>query len=189
LVVVDCCSLTSAAIHDNSTSWHYQRFVTEYRFRPLACHSPIQIAFDRMFGECEAGVIMAFRRPANDKAPVLLAQILSQRERMAAMSRLELALLGGFHAQLKDGTAIGIQARKTRALLAYLALPPGRQHTRETLVALLWSDRGEKQAHASLRQALVELSRALETIEGTSAEGAPNEGISRDKWIGAFARA
>jgi DNA-binding SARP family transcriptional activator len=82
---------------------------------------------------------------------------------MAPMSRLELTLLGGFHARVKGGSAIDIATRKTRALLAYLALPPGRHHSRETLVSLLWSDRGEKQAHASLRQALVELSRALES--------------------------
>ena len=78
------------------------------------------------------------------------------------MPRLQLTLLGGFHAGVAGGPAIDIATRKTRALLAYLALPPGRQHTREALVSLLWSDRGEKQAQSSLRQALVELNRALE---------------------------
>jgi TolB-like protein len=83
------------------------------------------------------------------------------------MAHLQLTLLGGFDAQIAGGPVIDIATRKTRALLAYLALPPGRQHTREALVSLLWSDRGEKQAHASLRQALVELGRAFECAEGT----------------------
>ena len=76
------------------------------------------------------------------------------------MPRLQLTLLGGFYARVAGGPAIDIATRKTRALLAYLALPLGRQHTREALASLLWSDRGEKQAQASLRQALVELNRA-----------------------------
>ena len=80
------------------------------------------------------------------------------------MPRLQLTLLGGFYARVAGGPAIDIATRKTRALLAYLALPLGRQHTREALASLLWSDRGEKQAQASLRQALVELSRALEGV-------------------------
>src|SRR5688572_1100151 len=78
------------------------------------------------------------------------------------MAHLQLTLLGGFHARVEGGTPIDIANRKTRALLAYLALPAGRRHTRQALVSLLWSDRGEKQAQSSLRQALVELNRALE---------------------------
>jgi DNA-binding SARP family transcriptional activator len=79
------------------------------------------------------------------------------------MAHLELTLLGSFHARVAGGSPLDIANRKTRALLAYLALPPGRRHTRHGLVSLLWSDRGEKQAQASLRQALVELNRALES--------------------------
>src|SRR5262249_15899767 len=47
------------------------------------------------------------------------------------------------------------------ALMACLALSPGKPWPREKLMALLWSDRGEEQARASLRQALAELRRAL----------------------------
>lgn len=83
------------------------------------------------------------------------------------MPRLQIKLLGGFQARAAGGSAIDIASRKTRALLAYLALPPGRPHTRDALVALLWSDRDDKQAHASLRQALVELGRALEGVAPT----------------------
>jgi DNA-binding SARP family transcriptional activator len=55
--------------------------------------------------------------------------------------------------------------RKTRALLAYLALPTGRTHSRDKLVGLLWSDRGDEQARNSLRQALTELGKALGAVE------------------------
>src|SRR5690606_18452705 len=47
--------------------------------------------------------------------------------------------------------------RKARAILAYLALAPNRTATREHLAGLLWSDRGNDQARASLRQSLKEL--------------------------------
>jgi TolB-like protein/Flp pilus assembly protein TadD len=46
-------------------------------------------------------------------------------------------------------------------LLAYLALSPDLPCPREKLMALLWSDRAEEQARASLRQALTELRHAL----------------------------
>lgn len=49
------------------------------------------------------------------------------------------------------------RGRKARALLAYLALHPGRPVSRERLAGLLWGDRGEEQARASLRQAITEL--------------------------------
>src|SRR3954449_1303542 len=49
------------------------------------------------------------------------------------------------------------RGRKTRALLGYLALHPGRPVSRERLTGLLWGDRGEEQARASLRQAILEL--------------------------------
>ncbi len=62
-----------------------------------------------------------------------------------------------------SGPALDIATRKTRALLAYLALPAGRVHARSKLVNLLWSNRGDEQARNSLRQALTELGRALGT--------------------------
>ena len=49
------------------------------------------------------------------------------------------------------------RGRKARALLAYLALHPGRQIRRDRLMALLWGDRPDEQARGSLRQALFEL--------------------------------
>lgn len=74
-------------------------------------------------------------------------------------------LLGGFDARLSAGPHLDIASRKTRALLAFLALPSGRPHSRAKLVGLLWSERSDEQARNSLRQALAELSRALSSVE------------------------
>src|SRR5215469_5449493 len=81
------------------------------------------------------------------------------------MARLQLTLLGGFEARIIPGEPLDIATRKTRALLAYLALPTGRAHSRDKLTGLLWSDRGDEQARNSLRQALAELVRALAGVE------------------------
>lgn len=72
-----------------------------------------------------------------------------------------LRVLGGFDLQPGQGQAVIPIGRKVRALLACLALSPGKAWPRERLMALLWSDRGEEQARASLRQALAEMRRAL----------------------------
>ena len=57
----------------------------------------------------------------------------------------------------RDATPRG---RKARAILAYLAAHAGAKVPRERITELLWGDRGEAQARASLRQALLEIRRA-----------------------------
>jgi TolB-like protein/Flp pilus assembly protein TadD len=74
---------------------------------------------------------------------------------------LRLTLFGRFRAVDESGKEIPIKSRKARALLAYLALPPGKTRSREGVLTLLWSDRGEEQARASLRQALSGLRKEL----------------------------
>jgi DNA-binding SARP family transcriptional activator len=74
---------------------------------------------------------------------------------------LRLTLFGGFSAAGADGAEIPLKSQKAKALLAYLALPPGKSRSREEIMALLWSDRGEAQARASLRQVLTGLRREL----------------------------
>jgi len=74
---------------------------------------------------------------------------------------LELKLLGGFEAHLQGGTALVFPTRKTQALLAYLALPPGQSHPRDKLATLLWGDMQNAQARSNLRNALSRLKKAL----------------------------
>src|SRR5262245_28678522 len=74
---------------------------------------------------------------------------------------LQLRLLGGFELLSNPDEAAIAVGRKTRALLACLAVAPGTIWPREKLMAQLWSDRSDEQARASLRQALAELRRAL----------------------------
>lgn len=77
------------------------------------------------------------------------------------MARLHLELLGGFSVRLDGDKPCILPARKSQALLAYLATPPGRLHARDKLTTLLWGDYPETQARQSFRQALAGLRRAL----------------------------
>jgi DNA-binding SARP family transcriptional activator len=81
------------------------------------------------------------------------------------MARLTLTLLGGFQVGLDGGPSLALPTRKIQALLAYLALPPGRVHSRDKLAALLWGDLSQGHARNSLRQALFALRRALEPVQ------------------------
>ena len=75
--------------------------------------------------------------------------------------RLVLTLLGGFQARFDSGVVLEVPTHKYRALLAYLALPPGRAHPRDKLVALLWEDLSRTQGRTRLRQAILALRSAL----------------------------
>jgi DNA-binding SARP family transcriptional activator len=87
------------------------------------------------------------------------------------MARLVVTLLGGFGARLEPGGPLSLPTRKSQALLAYLALPPGQPHLREKLAALLWGGIREESARASLRQALFALRRALPATPALRIEG------------------
>jgi DNA-binding SARP family transcriptional activator/pimeloyl-ACP methyl ester carboxylesterase len=77
------------------------------------------------------------------------------------MRRVSLKLFGGFQARLEPGLPVTLPTRKAQALLAYLALRPEPAPHRDSLAALLWPDRTDGQARASLRHAVYELRRAL----------------------------
>ena len=81
------------------------------------------------------------------------------------MKSLRLTLLGGFQVCDPEGEKISIAGSKSALLLAYLALQPGRAHSRENLIGLLWSDRAESQARGSLRQAVWALRQAFKDSE------------------------
>jgi len=72
---------------------------------------------------------------------------------------LSLKLLGDFAVGDEGGNALSLPTRKTRALLAYLAVNADKPQQRERLMTLLWSDRGEQQARHSLNQALMSIRR------------------------------
>jgi len=87
------------------------------------------------------------------------------------MARLHLTLLGGFQGRVDAGPPIMLPTRKSQALLAYLALPPGRPHPRGKLASLLWGDMADRQARGGLRKALSALRKmapepALLVFEG-----------------------
>ncbi len=76
------------------------------------------------------------------------------------MPRLHLTVLGGFQLRV-DSRAIPLPAKKAQALLAYLALHPGRPHGRDTLVGLLWAEASEPRARHSLRQTVFRLRKVF----------------------------
>src|SRR5262245_17063706 len=77
------------------------------------------------------------------------------------MNRLGLTLFGDFQARLGSGPPIRLRTRKSQALLAYLARPPGQAHSRDKLAALLWGERSQHQARSRLRETLFVLRRSL----------------------------
>jgi DNA-binding SARP family transcriptional activator/TolB-like protein/Tfp pilus assembly protein PilF len=83
---------------------------------------------------------------------------------MPPLLRLDLRLLGRFAVGI-DGDpegAIRLSSRKSRALLAYLAMQPTLSETRERLADLLWGNSNDKQARQSLRQCLASLRKEIE---------------------------
>lgn len=56
---------------------------------------------------------------------------------------------------------ISLRSKRSKAALAYLVLMHGNEATRERLAGLLWSDRSEPQARASLRQCIHEIRDVL----------------------------
>lgn len=66
-------------------------------------------------------------------------------------------VFGPFGIVADDGSDTTPGSRKARALLAYCILSSPKAVRREQLTELLWGDRGEEQARASLRQALYEM--------------------------------
>lgn len=75
--------------------------------------------------------------------------------------RMELTLLGGFQLFDDTGNTVVLNARKTKALLIWLALHPDKSQPRDRLAMMLWEESDDAQARHSLRQALSGLRKAL----------------------------
>ena len=74
---------------------------------------------------------------------------------------LTLRLFGQFRIETADGEELTPRGAKSQALLALLAVEPRHRRSRAWLQDKLWSDRSPSHGAASLRQALVEIRRAL----------------------------
>lgn len=79
----------------------------------------------------------------------------------AEQSLCRFFLLGPFSISDPNGMPLTPKAQKTCAMLAMLALSPRATRTRVWLRDKLWSDRGEEQGAASLRQALLDARRSF----------------------------
>jgi TolB-like protein len=90
-----------------------------------------------------------------------------------------LRLLGDFALIGGDGRAITVTNRRARALLAFLALEPEHAAQRERAASLLWSDSGDSQARASLRQCLLEL-RGVSAAHGLALVDVTRERVALD---------
>jgi DNA-binding SARP family transcriptional activator len=80
------------------------------------------------------------------------------------MSSMRLELLGDLLVRSDDGSLVTIGAKKSQALLAYLAMKPSQHVSREKLAGLLWSSTGPDQARQSLRQTLSTVRKELSQI-------------------------
>lgn len=90
-----------------------------------------------------------------------------------------LRCLGHFRLEDGAGSQLQFRTRKARAILAVLAMH-GRPMSRDALADLLWSDRGEAQARASLRQTIFELQHMQSCGYSLLAPGRDDVAIARD---------
>src|SRR3954451_10021827 len=73
-------------------------------------------------------------------------------------------LLGPMRAEAFEDASILPRSRKTRALLAYLCLAEGRPVPRARLAGQIWERVTDAQARVSLRQALLDIGRAMGSL-------------------------
>lgn len=85
------------------------------------------------------------------------------------MARLDIRLLGGFDVRVDGDLVQDFESDTVRALLARVALDPGRPIARSSLAELLWPDRPGGAALGNLRHALTVLRRCI----GDQATGRP----------------
>src|SRR5262245_8076044 len=79
------------------------------------------------------------------------------------VAELTVCALGRFSVRAA-GKPLIFRTKKSRGLLAYLALGQGQMYAREHLASLLWGASSDEQARHSLRQALSDLRKALPRV-------------------------
>ncbi len=90
--------------------------------------------------------------------------------------KVEIRLLGG--ADLLSGNSQLLRTRKSALIVSYLAFYLGQKVTRERLRGLLWSDRADEQAAASLRRSLVDIRKAFQEEEASDALEVDTQSLS-----------
>lgn len=87
--------------------------------------------------------------------------MLTRSETLFGISGCQVRQWGSFAlTACDDGRDVTPRCRKARAIVAYLVSHAGTKISRERLAELLWGDREESHARASLRQALLEIRTA-----------------------------
>lgn len=98
--------------------------------------------------------------------------------------RAQLRLLGDVRLLDASGAPVRLASRRARALLALLSLEGAAGVARDRICGLLWSDRGNDQARASLRQCLFELKSALGDLGDAALDVARERIVLRPGVIG-----
>ncbi|MFZ2491648.1 MAG: response regulator [Thermoanaerobaculia bacterium] len=77
---------------------------------------------------------------------------------------LQLELFGDLRIRNGEGALVTIPARKSQAMLAFLAVKPGQMVSRDKMANTLWNSTAPEQARQSLRQTLSTLRKELTQI-------------------------
>ena len=77
---------------------------------------------------------------------------------------LKLELIGPFRLSKHDGTVISITSKRSKAIIAILAMSKNMEKTRVWLQNALWCERSKSQSQASLRRELSNLKAALSNL-------------------------
>lgn len=103
-------------------------------------------------------------RLGHNREPSVVANVSTaqnqQSQSAGVTGALRVCLLGPIEVSV-DGAPVKLASKRARALLGYLVLRAGTEVPRSLLAGLLWGERSEIQARASLRQTLSELRGAL----------------------------
>src|SRR5579872_2047944 len=97
------------------------------------------------------------------------------------MPRLELTTLGGFAFSANGSSAPRPDTQQGRALMAFLALNPGTDISRERLLELFWPDTNPEQARNRLKTALSNIRRCLKAT-GLDPDGCISANNSVVRW-------
>src|SRR5947208_4212018 len=80
------------------------------------------------------------------------------------MTQLRVQLLGDYQIHDDSGALVNLSAKKSQALMAYLAVKPSQRVSRDKMAGILWSSTGPEQARQSLRQLLSTMRKELAQI-------------------------